>query len=200
MAFVNFAARTRRIISRSDSTERVSAAQTSVAKLLAATKDSQRGCVSQAICAAGKVSRSAAMAGKVCTISPKEPNRTTRNRGSGIGPLANAVEQRARGMVLRIPNDSHANSQTRGSSALRHGLAGVICALGVHVWPQFFQKTFYVWFAEEHHEIDGIDRGHQLGTSVFIKDWPICALERTYAGIRIYCGHQHVSLFARRLE
>src|SRR5271156_5165512 len=102
MALVNFSLRMRAMISRREARERVSVAQIFVARLLLATRDSQRGCVNQVIWLAGKVWRSAATAGKVWTMSPSEPRRTTRKRGSGILILANIFQQRACGMIFCI--------------------------------------------------------------------------------------------------
>src|SRR5271168_5587936 len=108
----------RAMIPRMEANERVSVAQISVASPLLATSDSQRGCVSQVIWLAGKVCRNADTAGKVCTMSPSEPRRTTRNRGSGILILANIFQQRARGMIFGVADDSHADTKPRSNRAL----------------------------------------------------------------------------------
>ena len=73
--------------------QRVSMVRTSVARVLLSTRSFHRGCVSQIISAAGNDSRSAATAGKVCTISPREPRRRTRKRGSDMRGLANGVQE-----------------------------------------------------------------------------------------------------------
>src|SRR5437899_2436432 len=58
-------------------------------------------------------SRSEAIAGRVCTRSPREPNRTIRNRSSdfsGIGRLTQAREEFARGVLLRVADDGDAHA------------------------------------------------------------------------------------------
>src|SRR5574340_844255 len=108
MAAVHRLARIRSIAARREERSRESTVQICDAKPLAATRADQRGCVSQTILAAGNESRSAATAGKVCTMSPSDPRRTTRRRGSAMRALADALKKATRGMVLRITAYGHA--------------------------------------------------------------------------------------------
>src|ERR1700728_4628420 len=91
--------------SRKDGSSRLSMVRTSEAKLLLSTSDFQRGWVSQTISAAGNVSRKAAAAGKVWTMSPKEPRRRIRKRGSGMRRLANGIEKLAGGVVFGVADN-----------------------------------------------------------------------------------------------
>src|SRR5713226_9405518 len=109
MAAVKRYLRIRPITSRKELKERVSVSQMSVARSLLSTNSFQRGCVSQTISASGNDSRRAATAGKVWTMSPREPRRTTRKRGSGMRRLANGLEQFPRGVVLGVAHDGHAD-------------------------------------------------------------------------------------------
>src|SRR5713226_3615520 len=102
--------RIRPMISRKDSYERVSVSQISVASSLLSTSSFQRGWVSQTISALGNDSRRPATAGKVWTISPREPRRTTRKRGSGMRRLANRFEEFSRGVILGVAYDGHADA------------------------------------------------------------------------------------------
>src|SRR6266404_4326872 len=102
--------RIRPMISRKDSYERVSVSQISVASALLSTSSFQRGWVSQTISAFGKDSRRLATAGSVWTISPSEPRRTTRKRGSGMRGLANGFEEFSRGVILGVTYDGHADA------------------------------------------------------------------------------------------
>src|SRR6266566_914009 len=111
------------MISREEWYERVSVSQISVANSLLATSSFQRGWVSQTISDAGNDSRKATTAGKVWTISPREPRRTTRKRWSGMRRLANGREQRPRGVILGVTHDGRS----------------VVSAFGVDIRAQFFQ-------------------------------------------------------------
>src|SRR6267143_1017986 len=142
----------------------------SVASLLLSTSPFQRGCVSQTISASGNDSLRAATAGKVWTMSPREPRRTTRKRGSGMRRLSNGLEQLLRGVILGVPYDGHANAEPRGDGSLRHGFGSVISSFGVHIRAQFFQQGFDVGFGEEHDAIHAAKRRDQVGTRVLIQD------------------------------
>src|ERR1700687_3843051 len=106
---------------RKEATARVSMVRTSVARVLLSTRNFHRGWVIQMISAAGNVSRSAATAGKVCTMSPREPRRRTRKRGSGMRRLADGIEEVARGMIFGIADDGDADAQAGGGGAFGHG-------------------------------------------------------------------------------
>src|SRR5713226_1203464 len=159
MAAVKRYLRIRPITSRKELKERVSVCQMSVASSLLSTNSFQRGCVSQIISACGNDSRKAATAGKVWTISPKEPRRTTRKRGSGMRRLANGVEQLPRGVILGISYDGHANAEPGSHRSLRHGLGSVIRPFGVDIRAQFFQQGLDVGFGKENDAIHAAQRG-----------------------------------------
>src|SRR5262245_1130047 len=120
---------------RRDAQSRVSTVQTSLASWLAVTSVSHFGCVSQMISAFGNDSRNAPTAGKACTMSPSEPSRTTRSFASAIGRLADGLQKFARGMILWIAYDRHANPQPVGHCSLGHALCRVVRSFGVHVGP-----------------------------------------------------------------
>src|ERR1051325_2362351 len=126
-------------ISQTDANSLVSTSQISVASSLPSTNAFQRGCVSQTISALGNDSRKPATAGKVWTISPSEPRRTTRKRGSLMRYLADGVEERLSGMILGIANDSHANAKPLCGGAFRHGICRVVGTFRVNVGPQFLE-------------------------------------------------------------
>src|SRR5215813_10322133 len=106
------------MIERIEADDLVSVAQISNATAAALTKGSHLGCVNHVMFAAGNDSRSAETAGSVCTISPSEPRRTTRSRGSLMRRLANGFEECACGVVFRVPDDRYPNSQSLGDAAL----------------------------------------------------------------------------------
>src|SRR5580704_14912885 len=158
------------MILRSERIERVSVAQTCEARPLLSTKSFHRGCVSQTISALGKVSRNAETAGNVCTMSPSEPRRKTKKRGSAMRSLANGFKKIACGVILWIADDSNADAQTRGSGALWHGFSGIVGSFGVNVWKKGFEQRLDAWLAKENHVIDGAKRSDEERASVLIKN------------------------------
>src|SRR5580700_9913104 len=162
---------------RSEATARVSMVRTSVARVLLSTRTFHRGWVIQMISAAGNDSRSAATAGKVCTMSPREPSRRTRKRGSDMRGLANGIEEVARRVIFRIANDGDADAEACGGGALGYGFDRVVGAFGMDVGTQKIQQGLDVRFAEEHDVVDGTECGHQIGTRGFRQDRPARAFQ-----------------------
>src|SRR5882762_4580040 len=200
MATPNFSSRMRLRIPRSDDSERVSAAQTSVASALLSTRSFQRGWVSQTISAFGKDSRRAATAGKACTISPSELRRTTRNFGSAMRRLADGFEKIARRVILGITHNGYADAQPRGHSAFRHTFHRVVRAFRVNVRPQLFQEYFHIDFGEEHDVVYAAERRNELCASVFIENRPAWPLQAAHAGIGIHANHENIAFAARTFE
>src|ERR1700751_4149027 len=132
---------------RTDAKSRDSTAQISDTRPLLSIRNFQRGCVTQMISALRRLSRRAATAGNVCTISPSEPNLTTAKRVSAMRRLANRFQKDARGVIFGISNDGDANTKTSRCGPLGNSICAVVGALRVHVWPQGLQQSFNVWFA-----------------------------------------------------
>src|ERR1700724_848523 len=107
------------IAARNEVSARVSTVHTWEARPLLCTRKSQRGCVSQTISAAGKDSRSAATAGKVWIMSPSDPSRTTRKRGSDMRSLAHGIEKVAGRMILRVADNSYTDTEPGRGWTLR---------------------------------------------------------------------------------
>src|SRR5712692_6685615 len=187
-------------IPRSDDSERVSATQTCVARALLSTRSFQRGWVSQTISVFGKDSRSAAMAGNVCTMSPRELSRTTRNRRSGMRRLAAGFEKFARGVIFGVANHGDANTKTRGDCAFRYALCRVIRAFGVDVGPQLLQERFDVGLGEEHDVVYAAERRNELRARVFIENRPAGPLQVARAGISVHANDQNIAFAARAFE
>src|SRR5580704_1261023 len=148
MAASQRCARILAMVLRTLARSRESTGQISVARPLLATRFTQRGCASQMISARGNEWRRPATAGKVWTMSPREPRRTTRKRGSDMRGLADDIDQIARGMVFGIADDSYADAEAGGDGAFRDGVGGVVGSFGVDVGPQFFKKFFDVGLGE----------------------------------------------------
>src|ERR1700693_3126721 len=143
------------IVRRNEDSERVSMVRTLEARALLSTRNFQRGWVSQVISAAGNASRSAATAGKVWTISPREPKRRTRKRNSGMRGLTNGVDEFAGGVIFRVTDNGYLYAKAGGGCALRYGVGCVVGAFGVDVGMEKFQEGFDVGFAKQYHVIDG---------------------------------------------
>src|SRR5258708_16139820 len=107
---------------------RESTDQTWVARPLLATRFTQRGCVSQMISARGNELRKPETAGNVWTMSPREPRRTARKRGSDMRGLADGVEKRAGGMAFRVADDGPADAQPGPLTPLRAAARGFSAA------------------------------------------------------------------------
>src|SRR5215471_4682783 len=179
---------------RTSDRSRESTGQISLARLLLETSSTQRGWVSQTISDCGNEHRSAAMAGKVWTMSPREPRRTIRKRGSGMRAFADGLKERARGVILGIANDGHADAEAGGDGAFGNGFGGVVRTFGVHVGPQLFEELFYIGFREDDDVIHAAEGCHQNGASAFVQNRTARAFQRTHAGIAVDTDDQEISL------
>src|SRR6266404_2616114 len=118
---------------RTEDKVRVSTVHTSDGKSLVCTKKDHRGCVSQTILARGKDSRNAATAGKVWLMSPSDPSRTTRKRGSGMRYLAGRVDKFTSRVIFSVAHNRYANAQSGRGRPLGNVFEGVIGSLGMNV-------------------------------------------------------------------
>src|SRR5260370_30899955 len=114
------------MISRKDLYERVSVSQISVSSSLLSTSAFHQGCVSHTISAFGNDSRSPATAGKVGTMSPRDPRRMTTKRGSDMHPLANGIQEFSCGVILWVTYDRHPDSDPLCDFTLRPRLYSVV--------------------------------------------------------------------------
>src|SRR5258708_7008208 len=129
---------------------RESTGQIWVARPLLATRFTQRGCVSQMISARGNELRKPETAGNVWTISPREPRRTARKRGSDMRGLADSIEKRARGMVFGVADDGYADAEAGRGGALRGGGGRGGGSLGGGRGEQIFAEVLDVEFGENY--------------------------------------------------
>src|ERR1700676_2013115 len=167
--------------SRSDVRERVSTVMTTEASPLLSTSIFHRGCVIQTMCGAGNDSCNAATAGKVCTMSPSEPSRTTKKCGSPMRRLAHRFQESTRGVILRVANNRHANTQPCGRCAFGHGFRGVVRALGVDVRPEVLKQHFNVRLAKQNNVIDGAQRRDEIDARRFGQNRPPGSLQSAHA-------------------
>src|SRR5258708_31359607 len=100
-------------------------------------------------------------------MSPSDPSRTTRKRGSGMRSLAHGIEKFARRMVLGIADDRYADTEPGRRRTFRDRLGRVIRSFGVNVRTQILQQCFYVRLAEDQNIIDGSQRADQGSTRSF---------------------------------
>src|SRR5260370_4478399 len=117
-------------------------------------------------------------------MSPSEPSRTTRKRGSDMRSLAHGIEESARRVILRVTDNSYADTEPRGRGTLRDGLGGVICSLGMHIRAQVLQQRLQVGLPEDYDIIDRSQRTHQRSTRRFGPDRAARPLQTTDTPIR----------------
>src|ERR1700730_5795486 len=116
-------------------------------------------------------------------MSPSDPSRTTRKRGSDMRSLAHGIEKVARRMILRVADNSYTDTEPGRGCTLRNGPGGVIRPLGVDVRTQVLEQRFYVRLAEEHDIVDGSQSTNQRSTRSFGQDGAPGAFQRADARI-----------------
>src|ERR1700739_4118579 len=199
MAACQRVARVLAITWRTERRSRESTGQTSEARPLLATSSTQRGCVSQTISPLAKDARRAATAGKVCTMSPREPRRTTRKRASDMWALSDGFAELARGVIFGIANDGYSNAQTAGGFTLRDSIQRVIRALSVNVGMELFEQGRNVGLRKEHHIVDAPQGGNQLRAGLFIENGTARAFQRAGASVGIDADDEDIAfLFGSR--
>src|SRR5215467_3888815 len=164
---------------------RVSTVHTSFARSLERTSACHFGCVTQMISAFVKDSRRAATAGNVCTISPSEPSRMTRNFWSAMGRLTHAPQELTRRVVLGVAHDRYANSQPVGGRSLRHALGRVVGSFCMYVRSQLLEQRFDIRLRKDHDIVDRTQRGYQQGPRPLIENRPSRPFQPADAAIRI---------------
>src|SRR5882762_10210640 len=172
---------------------RESTGQTWVARPLLATRFTQRGCVSQMISARGNELRKPETAGNVWTISPREPRRTARKRGSDMRGLADGIEKRARGMVLGVADDGYADAEAGRDGSLGDGVGGVVGAFGVDVGTEFFEEFFDVEFGENYDVVHCADSSDEKGACLFVENGTAGAFEGSDARVGIDSNDEKIA-------
>src|SRR5690348_154969 len=167
---------------------------------LPASTDAHFSSTSQSICAEGNDSRNACTAGSVWMISPSALIRRTRKRFSAMAGTPDPLNQSARRMFLRIPDNRHANPESRCFIALRHGLRRVIRALGVHIRKQFAQQRAHIRLVENHHVIHGLQRADKFRAIRLRHNWTPHSLQLPRARIGIDGHHENIAFVPRSLQ
>ena len=103
-------------------------------------------------------------------------------------------------MVLGIADDSYADAEASGDSALGDGIGGVVGALGVDVGTQVVEELLDVGLAEKHDVIDSAESGDQRGSGGLWKNWAAGPFQGANAGIGIHGDDQEVAFAARAFE
>src|SRR6202007_2324596 len=133
-------------------------------------------------------------------MSPSEPSRTTRKRGSDMRSLAHGIEEFARRMILRVTDNRYADTEARGRRTLRDGLGGVIRSLGMHIRTQVLQQRLHIRLAEDHDIIDGSQRTDQRSSRSFGQNGAPGAFQAAYTRIRVHGNGQNIAFAARAFE
>jgi hypothetical protein len=129
-------------------------------------------------------------------MSPREPSRKTRKRGSGMRSLADGFEEAAGGVIFGVADDGYAYAEAGGGGALWNGVGGVVGAFGVHVWAEGFEERLDVGLAEEDHVVDGAKSGDEIGAGGFRQDGAAGAFESADAGVAIHRDDEDVAFAA----
>src|SRR5579883_662660 len=127
-------------------------------------------------------------------MSPSEPRRTTRKRGSGMRHLADRVEERAGGVVFGIADDGDANAEAISDGAFGHGFGSVVGALDVDAGTKFLEEPFDVRLGEDDDVIDHAERGNEQRAGVFVEDGAAGTFQPADTGIGVHADHEDVSL------
>ena len=167
---------------------------------------------SQSMRADGKARRSAAATGIAWTMSPSAPRRTMRIRctryapGSGglttaavTRPLgANAPDQVARRVRLRIADDRGPAPVRADDVAFGHRVEGVVRALAVNVRPDQRQQPLHGLIVEDDDVVDAADGRHELGAVGRRQDRPARPLEPAHRSIAVDGDDEPVGFAPRR--
>src|SRR5271165_3885936 len=118
-------------------------------------------------------------------MSPSDPSRISRKRGSAIAALAQARKKAACGMLFWITDDGDADAQQGGEFALGNRLRRVIGPLGMNVRLELTEERVNIQFIEDDHVIH-IGKGRdQRRAGAFRKNGTPFALQPSRAGIGI---------------
>src|SRR6185437_2591013 len=95
-------------------------------------------------------------------MSPSEPRRKTRKRGSDMRGLADRFQKIPRGMILRIPYDCHADPEPCRRRTLRNGIDAVVGPLGMYIGTQELQQCLHIGLAKQKHVVHRTKSGNEL--------------------------------------
>src|SRR5580704_3414583 len=153
MAYVYFAARNCRTAAEIPEALLPFSEITLLRSLFPSSKRSHFESTIQSMRASGKVSRRAAAAGRAWTMSPGDPSRTSRKRGSAIFLVTQAGDKFARGMFFGITDDCYTNPEKRCEVAFRNSFRRVIRTFRMHIRLKFAQQRIHVEIVEDNHII-----------------------------------------------
>src|SRR5688572_12034075 len=161
---------------------------------------------SQSISASGKAARSCATDGRQCTMSPREPNFTTRMRLmlGFTGLLSISIENPANhissGVILRIPGYPYLPAIGEDLVALGHGGLGVVCALRVNGRSQHIKDSRHVALIKYNNMIHTPQRRNKCHALVFFQDRAARAFEVSDGTIAVDCDHKSIAKFSGVLQ
>src|SRR6266481_244923 len=133
-------------------------------------------------------------------MSPREPRRTTKKRGSDMRSLANGFQKIACGMIFWIADNGNSNAETFGRSSLWNRLRRVVGTFGVNVRAKVFEQTLDGRFAEDDDVIDGVESRHEEGASIFVEDRTAGAFQSADDRVRVDADDENVTFAAGTFE
>lgn len=117
-----------------------------------------------------------------------------------MGCLANARDEIACGMLLRVSHNRNANSEARGLFALGYSVERVVGALRVDIWSKLAQKSAHVKLIENYNVIYGCERGNEFRASLRGQYRTAGPFQSAHTRVRIYRNDKDIAFAARSFE
>ena len=114
--------------------------------------------------------------------------------------LADRLQELSRGMIFRIADNGHANSQAIGDRFLRNSFGGVVRAFGVHCRPQDVDHSGYIQFIKHHDMIYRPKGGYKSHAFILRQNRPALALQGSDRNIAVNRDDECVAQLSRAFQ
>src|SRR5271155_5753385 len=119
------------------------------------------------------------------TMSSSGSGRTSGNRFSGIFLVAQTDQKFSRGMIFRVADDCHADSEESGEIPFGDGVWCVVGAFSMYVGLKLAQQRVDIEFVENYDVIHRREGRNERGARAFRQNRTACALQRSRARVGI---------------